>query len=105
VAGEMIRDVDASGHWPGRTVTNISECPWCSGRWGLGIRTTSCGSRTVANPHSLGRTTSPRTSPRLPSRGRLPPPSEVGGITVPDCQSHGIAQTCIRQSVSTGRAR
>ncbi len=22
---EMIRDVDASGHWPGMTVTNISE--------------------------------------------------------------------------------
>jgi peptide-methionine (S)-S-oxide reductase len=21
----MIRDVDASGHWPGKTVTNISE--------------------------------------------------------------------------------
>jgi peptide-methionine (S)-S-oxide reductase len=25
VAEEMIRDVDASGHWPGRTVTKISE--------------------------------------------------------------------------------
>lgn len=25
VAEEMIRDVDASGHWPGKTVTNISE--------------------------------------------------------------------------------
>ena len=25
VAAEMIRDVDASGHWPGRTVTKISE--------------------------------------------------------------------------------
>ncbi len=25
VAEEMIRDVDASGHWPGRTVTRISE--------------------------------------------------------------------------------
>jgi peptide-methionine (S)-S-oxide reductase len=25
VAEEMIRDVDASGHWPGQTVTNISE--------------------------------------------------------------------------------
>lgn len=25
VAYEMIRDVDASGHWPGRTVTRISE--------------------------------------------------------------------------------
>jgi len=24
-AEEMIRDVDASGHWPGRTVTNISD--------------------------------------------------------------------------------
>jgi peptide-methionine (S)-S-oxide reductase len=24
-AEEMIRDVDASGHWPGKTVTNISE--------------------------------------------------------------------------------
>jgi len=24
VAEEMIRDVDASGHWPGKTVTNIS---------------------------------------------------------------------------------
>ena len=21
----MIRDVDASGHWPGKTVTNVSE--------------------------------------------------------------------------------
>jgi peptide-methionine (S)-S-oxide reductase len=25
VAEEMIRDVDASGHWPGKTVTRISE--------------------------------------------------------------------------------
>ena len=25
VAEEMIRDVDASGHWPGKTVTEISE--------------------------------------------------------------------------------
>ena len=25
VAEEMIRDVDASGHWPGRTVTRVSE--------------------------------------------------------------------------------
>ena len=25
VAEEMIRDVDASGHWPGKTVTKISE--------------------------------------------------------------------------------
>jgi peptide-methionine (S)-S-oxide reductase len=25
VAEEMIRDVDASGHWPGKTVTNVSE--------------------------------------------------------------------------------
>lgn len=25
VASETIRDVDASGHWPGKTVTNISE--------------------------------------------------------------------------------
>ena len=25
VAEEMIRDVDASGHWPGRTVTRISQ--------------------------------------------------------------------------------
>ncbi len=25
VAEEMIRDVDASAHWPGKTVTNISE--------------------------------------------------------------------------------
>lgn len=25
VAEEMIRDVDASGHWPGRTVTRISD--------------------------------------------------------------------------------
>jgi peptide-methionine (S)-S-oxide reductase len=25
VAAEMIRDVDASGHWPGKTVTTISE--------------------------------------------------------------------------------
>ncbi len=25
VAREMIRDVDASGHWPGKTVTGISE--------------------------------------------------------------------------------
>ena len=24
MAEEMIRDVDASGHWPGRTVTRIS---------------------------------------------------------------------------------
>jgi peptide-methionine (S)-S-oxide reductase len=24
-AEEMIRDVDASGHWPGRTVTKVSE--------------------------------------------------------------------------------
>jgi peptide-methionine (S)-S-oxide reductase len=24
-AEEMVRDVDASGHWPGKTVTNISE--------------------------------------------------------------------------------
>ena len=24
-AEEMIRDVDASGHWPGKTVTNVSE--------------------------------------------------------------------------------
>jgi peptide-methionine (S)-S-oxide reductase len=36
VAEEMIRDVDASGHWPGKTVTS-------------------------ASPHSLGRTTNPRT--------------------------------------------
>ena len=28
VAAEMIRDVDASGHWPGRTVTKISEAGW-----------------------------------------------------------------------------
>ena len=25
VAGDMIRDVDASGHWPGKTVTRISQ--------------------------------------------------------------------------------
>ena len=25
VAEEMIRDVDASGHWPGKTLTSISE--------------------------------------------------------------------------------
>ena len=25
IAEEMIRDVDASGHWPGKTVTNISK--------------------------------------------------------------------------------
>jgi peptide-methionine (S)-S-oxide reductase len=25
VADEMIRDVDASGHWPGRTVTKVSD--------------------------------------------------------------------------------
>jgi peptide-methionine (S)-S-oxide reductase len=25
VAEEMVRDVDASGHWPGRTVTRISD--------------------------------------------------------------------------------
>jgi peptide-methionine (S)-S-oxide reductase len=25
VAGKMIRDVDASGHWPGKTVTKISD--------------------------------------------------------------------------------
>jgi peptide-methionine (S)-S-oxide reductase len=25
VAKEMVRDVDASGHWPGKTVTKISE--------------------------------------------------------------------------------
>jgi peptide-methionine (S)-S-oxide reductase len=27
VAEEMLRDVDASGHWPGKTATNISEAP------------------------------------------------------------------------------
>ena len=33
VAEEMIRDVDASGHWPGRTVTRISQAAvfWAMG--------------------------------------------------------------------------
>ena len=33
VAEEMIRDVDASGHWPGKTVTRISEA---SAFWEMG---------------------------------------------------------------------
>jgi peptide-methionine (S)-S-oxide reductase len=28
VAEEMIRDVDASGHWLGKTVTKITEAGW-----------------------------------------------------------------------------
>ena len=46
VAEETIRDVDASGHWPGKTVTKISE----AGRFwedGAKIRTTSCVIRTT----------------------------------------------------------
>lgn len=33
VAEQMIRDVDASGHWPGRTVTQVSEA---SAFWEMG---------------------------------------------------------------------
>ncbi len=67
VTEDMIRDVDASGHWPGKTVTSISARPWRSGRWDLRIRTTSCGSRTAASPIPSQDDQS-KNSPRLPSR-------------------------------------
>jgi peptide methionine sulfoxide reductase MsrA len=54
VAEETIRDVDASGHWPGKVVTEITEA-------GPNTRTTSSVIRKAA---------------RLPSRGRMwQPPS------------------------------
>ncbi|MDF2746677.1 MAG: hypothetical protein K0S98_961 [Propionibacteriaceae bacterium] len=67
MAEEMVRDVDASGPWPGKSVTNISEAKvfW---KMEPEDQDTCCGSRTAANPHSLCRTTSPRTFPRLSSR-------------------------------------
>src|SRR5690348_13267914 len=65
VAEEMVRDVDASGHWPGKTVTRISEA---SVFWEMGLRTrtTSCGSRTAASPRSPGNTTSLANFSRSP---------------------------------------
>ena len=56
VAEGMVRDVDASGHWPGKTVT---KRPVPSGRTGPKIRTTSCAIRTI------------RTAPSPPSRGTV----------------------------------
>jgi peptide-methionine (S)-S-oxide reductase len=66
VAEETIRDVDASGHWPGRVVTRVSE----AGRFWEEPprnRTTSSAFRSAARRPSRGRA----------SRLRLPEPRTV----------------------------
>ena len=49
VAEAMIRDVDASRHWLGRTVTKVSPAG-CSGRWDPRTRTAPCDSPPTASP-------------------------------------------------------
>ena len=59
VAEEMIRDVDASGHWPGKTVTRISADGvfWEDGPEDQDYLLN--GFRTSSEPRSLGRTRDP----------------------------------------------
>jgi hypothetical protein len=65
----MISDVDAPVHWPGKTVTRISEAAMF---WEMDPRTriTSCAFRSAANPRFLDNASSPETCLRLPRLGR-----------------------------------
>ena len=66
VAEDTIADVDASGLWPGKVVTEISEAG-PSGRPSPSTRTTSSATRTATPATSRGRTGSCRTASAWPS--------------------------------------
>ena len=63
VAEETIADVDASGLWPGKVVTEVSEAG-PSGKPSPNTRTTYSGSRTATRATSCGLTGSCRTARR-----------------------------------------
>jgi peptide-methionine (S)-S-oxide reductase len=67
VAEQTISDVDASGHWPGKVVTKISDAA-AFGRPRPRIRTTSSDIRTAARPPSGGLAWKPPTASPRPAQ-------------------------------------
>ena len=60
IAEDTIADVDASGLWPGKVVTEVDARPGRSGRPSPSTRTTSSGIPTATRATSSGRTGSSR---------------------------------------------
>jgi peptide-methionine (S)-S-oxide reductase len=85
VAEEMIRDIDASGHWPGKTVTRISEASvfWEMGPQGqdyfIGI---TCMTGRRPDARSMNRPGSPEAIP--PQRRRSVPIAYENRLVLPD---------------------
>ena len=81
VAEETIRDVDASGHWPGKVVTKISEAGPLLGGPRPKIRTTSSAIRTAARPPSRGTGWKLPTARPRPSSARWALSGTMGGAS------------------------
>ena len=77
VAEDTIADVDASGLWPGKVVTEISEAV-ASGRPSPSTRTTSSTTRTATPATSRGRAGSCHTARPRPNMPRATTTTEGG---------------------------